>query len=74
MSWGHPCFRGRCATPGFDIEPLRGIGGLTLDEVSYVTDMARRIAALLLLQPALDANYRAVKASTYPWPTETITS
>ena len=26
-----------------------------------VTHMARRIAALLLLQPALDANYRAVK-------------
>ena len=48
--------------------------GLTLDEVSYVTDMARRLAALLLLQPALDANYRAVKASTTPWPAKTITS
>jgi hypothetical protein len=30
--------------------------------------MARRIAALLLLQPALDANYQAVKAAPYPWP------
>jgi hypothetical protein len=30
--------------------------------------MARRIAALFLLEPALDANYQAVKAATYPWP------
>jgi hypothetical protein len=30
--------------------------------------MARRIAALLLLQPSLDANYRAVKATVYCWP------
>jgi hypothetical protein len=42
--------------------------GLTLEEVKEVREMARRIAALLLLQPALDANYRAVKAATYPWP------
>ena len=42
--------------------------GLTLDEVTEVSQMARRIAALLLLQPKLDANYQAVKASTYPWP------
>ena len=32
---------------------------LTVDEVRYVTEMARRLAALLALQPALDANYRA---------------
>jgi hypothetical protein len=42
--------------------------GLTLAEVTEVTNMARRIAALLLLQPALDANYQAVKEATYPWP------
>jgi hypothetical protein len=42
--------------------------GLTLDEVTEVTHMARRIAALLLLRPALDANYRAVKEDLYPWP------
>jgi hypothetical protein len=42
--------------------------GLRLEEVKEVTDMARRIAALLLLRPALDANYRAVKAATYHWP------
>jgi len=29
--------------------------------------MARRIAAILLLQPRLDANYLAVKGSTYEW-------
>ena len=32
---------------------------LTVEEVRYVTEMARRLAALLALQPALDANYRA---------------
>ncbi len=41
---------------------------LTMDEVRYVTDMARRITALLLLQPELDRNYEAVKAKPYPWP------
>jgi len=41
--------------------------GLKLEEVDEVKNMARRIAALLLLGPALDANYQAVKASTYPW-------
>lgn len=29
--------------------------------------MARRIAAILLLQPQLDANYLAVKANAYEW-------
>jgi hypothetical protein len=43
---------------------------LTVDEVSYVTQVIRRIAALLLLGPALDANYEAVKADTYPWAAE----
>jgi hypothetical protein len=36
--------------------------------------ISRPIAALLLLQSALDANYRAVKDSTYPWPAKAITS
>jgi hypothetical protein len=30
--------------------------------------MTRRIAAILLLEPALDENYERVKADTYPWP------
>jgi hypothetical protein len=41
--------------------------GLTLEEVQEVTSMARRIAALLMLQPALDANYAAVKSATHQW-------
>ena len=30
--------------------------------------MARRIAAIALMEPALDANYRAVRDNTWPWP------
>jgi len=44
---------------GHDLKP---------DEARYVTEMTRRIAALLLLEPALDENYERVKAGTYPWP------
>ncbi len=44
---------------------------LTAAEATEVRDMARRLAALRLLQPALDANYRAVIAATYPWPAAT---
>ena len=40
---------------------------LTPDEAREVTHMARRIAALILLQPALDANYLAVKSATADW-------
>jgi hypothetical protein len=40
---------------------------LTVEETRYVRDMARRLAALCLLQPRLDANYVAVKTNTYPW-------
>ncbi|MFA4965422.1 MAG: type ISP restriction/modification enzyme [Thermoleophilia bacterium] len=38
------------------------------DEARYVTEMTRRIAAIVLLEPALDANYERVKADTYAWP------
>jgi hypothetical protein len=41
---------------------------LEAEEARYVQEMARRIAAILLLGPALDANYRAVVADTYAWP------
>jgi len=40
---------------------------LTPDEAREVTNMARRIAALILLQPELDKNYEAVKAASAPW-------
>ena len=38
------------------------------DEAREVMNMARRIAALILMQPDLDANYEAVKADAWPWP------
>jgi len=38
------------------------------EEARYVTEMVRRIAAILLLEPELDANYERVKADTYAWP------
>ena len=44
---------------------------LTLDEVREVTDMARRIAAIVLMEPSLDDNYRAVCEDTYDWPRTT---
>ncbi|OPZ84489.1 MAG: transcriptional regulator NarL [bacterium ADurb.Bin429] len=37
------------------------------EEAQYFSEVARRIAALLLLAPELDANYRAVTAATYAW-------
>ena len=40
---------------------------LTKDEVRYVQEMARRIAAILLLEPELDANYLRVKRQAYSW-------
>ena len=41
---------------------------LTLEEAEHVTEVVRRIAAILLLGPALDANYAAIKAASYTWP------
>jgi hypothetical protein len=40
---------------------------LTTEEVREVTHIARRLAALILLQPELDANYQRVKAATHDW-------
>ena len=44
-------------------KPLLG-RGLTVAEVRTVTETARRIAALIALQPQLDENYRAVTVKT----------
>ena len=41
---------------------------LTVDEVTHFRDVIRRITALLLLGPTLDANYNSTKANTYAWP------
>ncbi len=48
-------------------KPLLG-RTMKMEEVEYVTEMVRRIAALVFLESELDANYQAVKANTYPWP------
>ena len=47
-------------------KPLLG-RGCRADEVREVTRMVRRIAATLLPQSALDANYQAVKGHTWAW-------
>jgi hypothetical protein len=44
--------------------------GLTPEEVRYVTEMARRLAALIALQPSLDENYLRVIAAAFQWPSE----
>ncbi len=41
---------------------------LTVDEVTHFRDVIRRITALLLLGPQLDANYASIKANTHTWP------
>jgi len=41
---------------------------LTMAEIMEVTAMARRLAALVLLQPRLDENYQAVAAATWAQP------
>jgi hypothetical protein len=42
--------------------------GLTVEEVRYVMEMARRVASIVALQPTLDDNYRNIVEATYPWP------
>ncbi len=41
---------------------------LSPDEAREVMNMARRIAAIVMLEPALNGNYQTVKNSTYSWP------
>jgi hypothetical protein len=45
--------------------PLLG-RALTPTEIRYVRDVARRLAALRLMAPALDSNYRACAAAHHP--------
>ena len=42
--------------------------GLTLDEVETVTQMVRRLAALVALAAELDDNYRWAAAAAWAWP------
>jgi Type ISP C-terminal specificity domain len=40
---------------------------LNRNEVREMTNIARRIAAIALLEPILNENYEAIKGSTYSW-------
>ena len=40
---------------------------LSVDEARYVTEMARRIAALMLLGPQLDESFRTVTKKPHTW-------
>ena len=40
---------------------------ITLDEATEVRNMARRLAAIRLLEPQLDENYQKLKEETYTW-------
>jgi len=46
--------------------PLLG-RSLRTEEARELRDTARRIAAILLLEPALDMNYRVITRDTYSW-------
>ena len=41
---------------------------LAPEEARTLTETARRLTALALLEPALNAHYNTVRAETYPWP------
>ena len=38
------------------------------EEAREVMNIARRIAAIILLQPQLDQNYNTIKAAAFDWP------
>jgi len=40
---------------------------LSVDEARYITEMARRIIALMLLGPQLDESYRLIVKKPYKW-------
>jgi len=48
--------------------------GLTMAEARMVTEIARRVAAILLMEPELDANYAATKHAVYSWQSESTTA
>lgn len=47
-------------------KPILG-RALTLREARYLTEMARRLSALVPLGPELDRNYEAVRRHPYAW-------
>lgn len=51
----------------FDVLP-RPVRALKAEEAREVMAMVRRIAAIILMQPALDENYHRVAEKAYEWP------
>ena len=47
---------------------------LSLEEINYFRDTARRLAALRLMADELDENYRACAEASWPWRTTSIVS
>src|ERR1039457_3137858 len=47
---------------------------LSVDEARYVTEMARRIAALMFLGPQLDQSYHSIAKESYKWASVTLGS
>lgn len=41
---------------------------LTAAEAREATGIVRRLAAIVLMQPELDANYAAIRDAAWPWP------
>lgn len=41
---------------------------MRLEEATEVTSTARRLAALVLMQPALNENYLRIRKNTFSWP------
>jgi hypothetical protein len=41
---------------------------LTLAEAHEATGIIRRIAAIIIIQPELDANYQTIREGSYTWP------
>jgi hypothetical protein len=40
----------------------------TRAKIKYIVETARRISAIILLEPKLDQNYQTIKQNPYPWP------
>jgi hypothetical protein len=56
----------KCSRNGSSYREHKLLGWpLTADELREVLNIARRIAAILLLEPALDANYQSIKTAAF---------
>lgn len=62
------CLRRQVLKKWLSYRELELLGrALTPDEVREFRDIARRIVAILLLEPHLNRNYEAIKRGVYSW-------